>query len=161
MSLSLHTIKPKSGSRKSRKRIGRGLGSTGRYSGRGVKGQRSRSGGKSGLQLKGLRKIMLSIPKKRGFKSQKPKPETVNVGVLNKLFKEGSKITPKILFDKKLISGINSGVKILGHGTIGIKVIIEGCQFSKSARVMIEKAGGTIIKDTQKTKSESQKTKKE
>ena len=156
MSLTLHTLKPKSGSKKSRKRIGRGLGSTGRYSGRGVKGQRSRSGGRSGLQLKGLRKIMLSMPKRRGFKSQRPKPSTVNVGALNKIFKDGAKITPQILLDKKVLSDISTGVKILGNQSLGIKIIVEGCQLSQSAREKITKAGGTILED-QKKKSKAKK----
>ncbi|MBU0646338.1 50S ribosomal protein L15 [Patescibacteria group bacterium] len=161
MSLTLHTIKPKAGSKKSRKRIGRGLGSTGSYSGRGVKGQRARSGGRSGLQLKGLRKIMLSIPKERGFKSQKPKPETVSLAVLNKVFKEGSKITPKHLLDKELIPTMAHGVKILGKGPISIKVVIEGCQMSQPARALIEKAGGTIIEEpATKTKTAKSQAKK-
>lgn len=145
MSLTLHTLKPKSGAKKSRKRIGRGLGSTGRYSGRGVKGQRSRSGGKSGLQLKGIRKIMLSVPKQRGFKSQKPAPQTVNLKDLNKAFKEGAKITPDTLLQKKLITSKDSGVKILGQGSLAIKVVVENCLLSQSARAAIAKAGGTIL----------------
>lgn len=150
MSLNLHTLKPKPGSKKPRKRIGRGLGSTGTYSGRGVKGQRSRSGGRSGLQLKGIRKIMLSMPKTRGFKSQKPVPATVNLKDLNKAFKEGAKITPQILLQKKLISSTDQGVKILGQGSLAIKVMVEGCQLSKSARAAIEKANGTILESQTK-----------
>lgn len=152
MSLTLHTLKPKTGSKKSRKRIGRGLSSTGTYSGRGVKGQRSRSGGKSGLQLKGIRKIMLSVPKKRGFKSQKPTPATVNLKDLNKAFKEGAKITPQTLLQKKLITSTGSGVKILGKGSLAIKVVVEGCQLSKSAQDAIEKAGGTVLLPEAKAK---------
>ena len=68
MSLALHTIKPFSGSKKKVKRVGRGLGSRGTYSGRGQKGQKARSGGKKGLKLMGIRRLLLSTPKIRpGF----------------------------------------------------------------------------------------------
>ena len=161
MSLTLHTLKPKTGSKKPRKRVGRGLGSTGRYSGRGVKGQRSRSGGKAGLKLLGLRKIMLSMPKNRGFKSHKPDPAVVNVGALNKTFKNGAKITPAILLNKKLVSDISAGVKVLGNQSIDIKIIIEGCQLSDTARAKIAKAGGTIIeKKAKPTKTAQAKARK-
>ena len=145
MTLSLHTIQPKKGSHKTKKRVGRGLASKGRYSGRGSKGQRSRSGGKSGLKLKGIRTIMLAIPKKRGFNSNKPKAQVVNVGDLAKAFKEGSKIAPKQLLSKELISNTKVKVKILGRGTIGIKVSVSGCLVSESAKAKIEKAGGEVI----------------
>jgi large subunit ribosomal protein L15 len=145
MTLSLHTIKPKEGSRKSKKRVGRGLGSTGRYSGRGSKGQSSRSGGKSGLKLKGIRTIMLSIPKKRGFNSTKPKAQVVNVGDLARNFKDGSKVGPKQLLEKGLISETKTKIKILGNGTIGIKVSLSGCLVSESAKAKIEKAGGEVV----------------
>ena len=144
MSLTLHSIHPKKGSKKSKKRIGRGLGSTGRYSGRGIKGQRSRSGGKSGLKLLGLRQIMLATPKNKGFKSGRIKPEVVNVADLSKTFADGYKITPKALLRKGLISNGDRGVKILGNGAISIKVSIFACADSKTAKQKIEEAGGTI-----------------
>jgi len=145
MTLSLHTIQPKDGSRKSKKRIGRGLGSTGRYSGRGSKGQRSRSGGKSGLKLKGIRTIMLSIPKNRGFNSNKPKAQVVNVGDLEKAFVDGSKVGLKQLLAKKLISETKTKVKILGNGKITIKLSVKECLVSEAAKAKIEKAGGEVI----------------
>ena len=147
MPLTLHNLKPKKGSRKTKKRVGRGLGSTGRYSGRGIKGQRSRSGGKSGLQLRGLRGIMLSTPKKKGFNSNRPKPVVLNLSDLNKVFKYGSKVTPKILQTRKLIDKISNGVKILGNGSIAIKITLSGCTVSMAAKQKIETAGGTVIVD--------------
>ncbi len=145
MTLSLHTIKPKEGSRKTKKRVGRGLGSTGRYSGRGSKGQRSRSGGKSGLKLKGIRTIMLSIPKKRGFNSNKAKAQVVNVGDLSKTFADGSKVGLKQLLSKGLISETKTKVKILGNGKIDIKISVKDCFVSESAKAKIEKAGGEVV----------------
>ncbi|MBI5369582.1 50S ribosomal protein L15 [Candidatus Uhrbacteria bacterium] len=143
--MSLHTLHSAKGARRSKKRVGRGLGSTGSYAGRGVKGQRARSGGRSGLKLKGLRPIMLSTPKKRGFRSPKAHAVVVNVADLAKTFASGAKVTPKALLNKKLVSDISTGVKILGQGEIGIALTIEGCQVSASAKQKIEKAGGTLI----------------
>ena len=143
MSLSLHTIKPKKGARKSRKRVGRGLASKGTYSGRGVKGQRSRSG-VSGLKLKGLRDLMLAQPKQRGFKSSQVKPATVNVGKLAKVFSDGDVVTPKLLEQKGLVDVTSAGVKVLGDGSIGIKIILKGCRTTKSAKVKILEAGGKV-----------------
>ena len=144
MSLSLHTLKPSKHSKKDPKRVGRGLGSKGTYSGRGVKGQGARSG-ISGLKLKGFRKILLSTPKNRGFKSTVPKAQVVNVGDFNAAFSDGAKITPKQLFKKQLISDENAKVKILANGTLSIKVVLEGCQVSESAKAKIEQAGGSVI----------------
>ncbi|MBM5790042.1 50S ribosomal protein L15 [Candidatus Parcubacteria bacterium] len=145
MPLSLHNLKPQSGSRRGKKRVGRGLGSTGSYSGRGVKGQRARSGGRSGLKLKGLRPLMLSTPKQRGFQSLKPRAAVVNVGDLAKAFASGAKVNPKAILKKGLVSDVTGGVKILGKGEIGIALMLEGCLVSASAKVKMEKAGGVIV----------------
>lgn len=144
MTLSLHTLKPSPHSKKDRKYIGRGLGSKGTYSGRGVKGQGARSG-ISGLKLKGFRKILLSTPKLRGFRAKNPKAQIVNVGDLDKMFAEGSKITPKQLFAKALISDVLASIKILGMGTVSKKLTLQGCLVSESAKEKIEKAGGSVV----------------
>ncbi|HBK34048.1 TPA: 50S ribosomal protein L15 [Candidatus Uhrbacteria bacterium] len=144
MALSLHTLHPKNGSRKSSVRIGRGLSKKGTYSGRGAKGQRSRSGGKSGLRLKGLRVVMLGTPKQRGFTSLAQPFQVVNVGSLSKVFIEGQMVTPRTLKEKQLISSPSRPVKILGKGEITIKVIVKECRFSAEAKAKIEKAGGTV-----------------
>ncbi len=141
--LTLHNLKPAEGSRKKVQRVGRG-GKRGTYSGRGLKGQKARSGGKRGLQLKGLKKMIQSIPKKRGFRSINLKPEIVNIKQLNINFKDNDEITPKILVEKKLISKNKNGVKILGDGELKKKLIIKGCIVSKSAKEKIEKAGGKV-----------------
>lgn len=145
MSLSLHTLRPTKGSRRGKKRVGRGLGSKGSYSGRGVKGQRARAGGRAGLKLKGLRGIMLATPKQRGFQSLKARASVVNVGDLAKAFANGAKVNPKAILKKGLISDVEGGVKVLGKGDIGIALTIEGCLVSASAKTKIEKAGGTIV----------------
>ncbi|MDD5043581.1 MAG: 50S ribosomal protein L15 [Patescibacteria group bacterium] len=146
MALALHTIKPARGSKKNKKRIGRGLGSGhGTYSTRGAKGQRARSGGSKGLKLKGLRQNLLNIPKLRGFKSRKPKMNVVNLNALEKKFKEGEMINPKLLLVKGVVKGLVGGVKILGDGEITKKIVIEGCRLSAKAKEKIVKAGGKVI----------------
>lgn len=144
MSLTLYNLK--SFPKKRRKRVGRGFGSGhGRYSTRGIKGQRARSGGKAGLKLKGAKNMIMALPKIGGFKSIHPKPAIINIGKLAEHFNEGDKISPKILLKRRLIDKIKTGVKILGEGEIDKKLIIEGCQVSKSARKKIEKAGGKFV----------------
>lgn len=146
MPLSLHTIKPFRKSRKKSKRLGRGFSSKGKYSGRGQKGQRSRSGGKSGLKAKGMRQTLLSIPKVRGFKSPHPKMDVVNVGALDKKFKDGDKVTAKLLKQLGLVSKIKNGIKILGNGELSKKLIIEGMSLSSRAKEKVEQSGGKIVK---------------
>jgi large subunit ribosomal protein L15 len=144
MALTLHTIKPAKGARRLHKRVGRGLSKGGTYSGRGVKGQRARSGGRAGLQLKGIRRIMLSLKKSRGFKSPYDKATVVNVGMIAKSFPDGAKVTPQALLEKGLIPSAGK-VKVLGDGAIAIKVVVEGCLVSAAAKEKIEKAGGSVL----------------
>lgn len=146
MALTLHTIFPKKGSRKTSKRLGRGLGSgKGTYSGRGVKGQKARSGGGNGLKKRGMRGIILAQPKARGFKSNRPTPAVVNVAVLNKHFVDGAKVNPKILQKKGLVEDISAGVKILASGELSLKLTVEECLLSAAAKEKIEKAGGKVV----------------
>ncbi|MFH0819619.1 MAG: 50S ribosomal protein L15 [bacterium] len=145
MILSLNQLKPAQGSKKKKKRVGRGNSSGhGTYATRGLKGQRSRSGGKSGLKRLGFRTVLRSTPKLRGFKSLKTKPTIVNLVTLEEKFSEGAVINPLFLKKNKLIDKINLGVKILGEGKLTKKFIFENCQFSGSAREKILKAGGII-----------------
>lgn len=160
MSLYLHNLKPSTIKTK-KKRIGRG-GKRGAYSGRGLKGQKARSGGKRRLKRRGIRQLIESTHKLRGFKSHKPKVEILNLEKLNKYFsaqnvlkskyghnisgkKDLIKISPKILLKNKLISKIDNGVKILGKGDITVKLNVKNCAVSKSAKDKIEKAGGKVI----------------
>ncbi len=144
MALALHTIKSFPHSRKKVKRVGRGLGSKGTYSGRGQKGQRARSGGRKGLKLLGMRRIILSTPKLRGFKSPYAKLSVVNVSDLEKKFKDGEVVSPKTLLEKGLVGKMGAEVKILGDGELKKKLIIADCAVSGSAKEKIEKAGGQI-----------------
>lgn len=142
--MQLHQLKPIH-KKKTKKRIGRG-GKKGTYSGRGIKGQKARAGRK--LQPI-IRELIKRYPKLRGYR-QKVQPRfatEVNIGVLEKKFDSGEKVTPEILLKKRIIRKIKGKmpeVKILGKGELKKKLIIEGCRVSKGAKQKIEKAGGLI-----------------
>lgn len=142
MSLTLHNLHASKGSKKSKKRLGRGLASKGSYSGRGVKGQRARSG-VSGLKKMGIRQNMLATPKVRGFRSPHPRLAIVNLSDLS-VFADGTKVSPKLLLKKGLVEDISSGVKVLAKGTVTARLTITDCEISASAKEKIEAAGGTV-----------------
>ncbi len=145
MVLLLHQIKPTRGTKKKRKRVGRGNSSGhGTYSGRGIKGQKARSG-VSNLKRLGMKQILLRTPKKKGFKSNKPKDQVVNLSVLNQYFKDGEAVTPKSLLAKGLIDNIKIGVKILAKGELKVKKLrFSGVKMSESAKKQIEKKEGRV-----------------
>ncbi len=146
MTVELHKIKSSPSRKTRKKRVGRGNASgKGTYAGRGLKGQRARSGGKSGTKLRGFKQSLQKIPKVKGFKSLKPKRETVSLEKLNKYFTDGGLVTPAILKKKGLISRPRNGVKIVGSGKLDKKLTIKGCIASKKAVELIEKKGGKII----------------
>lgn len=124
--------------------MGRG-GKRGTYSGRGQKGQKQH-----GVRIRPyLRDIIKRLPKKRGYRfaSIQEKPVVVNLKVLERKFKEGGKITPKILIEKGIISlrkGKVPEVKLLGSGNIAKKLLVSECQISSSASEKIKKAGGKV-----------------
>lgn len=142
--MQLHEVRPIH-KQKKRKRVGRG-GKRGTYSGRGIKGQKARAGSR----LKpAIREFIKKYPKLRGykFKPVEEKPTVVNVGTLDKKFKQGQVVNPKILLERGLIRRIKGkipDVKILGKGKITKTLVIKECEFSKAAREKIEKAGGQI-----------------
>jgi len=143
MEIKLHNLKSFNG--KKRKRVGRGDASGhGTYSGRGQKGQRSRSGGKKGLKRMGLKQFLQQIPKARGFRKLYPKWQIVKLNHLDKKFKDNELITPKQLVRLGLINSIFPGVKIIGPCKLSKKLIIKAHKFSKSAENAIKKAGGKI-----------------
>jgi len=147
MSLRLHTIKAAKSTTKKRKRVGRGNASGhGTYSGRGQKGQRSRSGGRKGLKRLGMKHILLNIPKKRGFKSKKPKNQVINLIQINKCYKEGETVNPKSLMKKELIDTIKLSTKILGTGELKVKNLqFDDVKISESVKKQIDKMKGKIV----------------
>jgi len=143
--MQLHQIKPKN-KQNSKKRVGRG-GKRGTYSGKGLKGQKSRAGRKLRPQL---RDIIKKIPKKRGyrFKSIQPDYVVVNLDMIDKKFEDGEKATPKTFFEKGLIRKTRNKfpkVKVLARGKLTKKVFVSKCAVSVSAKAQIEKNKGEVI----------------
>lgn len=145
MPFSLHNLRPAAGSSRPRTRVGRGISAGGgKTAGRGTKGQRARTGGKKGLRAFSLRRITNPIPKRKGFTSRYIKPEVINVGILERAFDAGAEVNPMSLDTKGLIRHPERGVKILGEGNVTKPYKIVGCTLSKSARVKILAAGGSV-----------------
>jgi large subunit ribosomal protein L15 len=153
--LNLSTLKPAQ-ERKDRRRVGRGLGSgKGRYSGRGIKGQKSRAGshklpaGFEGGQMP----IDMRLGKLRGNHSADAMPigpfrtysQPVNLRDLEQRFDSGAEITPEALKQAGLIGSVRKDVKILGVGELSKQLTVSAHGFSKSAREKIEAAGGTVV----------------
>jgi large subunit ribosomal protein L15 len=153
--LNLHSLKPAQ-ARKERKRVGRGLGSgKGRYSGRGIKGQKARSGshklpaGFEGGQMP----IDMRLPKLRGNTSADAMPigpfrtysVPVNLRDLQARFDAGAEVTLEALVEKGLIKNTRTDVKILGQGDLRKKLTVTAHSFSASAREKIEAAGGKAV----------------
>jgi large subunit ribosomal protein L15 len=152
--LNLSTLKPAQ-ARKDRKRVGRGMGSgKGRYSTRGIKGQKARSGShkmRAGFEG-GQMPVYMRLGKQRGQYSKDAMPVgphrtrtfSVNVRDLER-FDAGTEITPESLAEAGLIRNTRFDLKILGHGDLSKKLTVSAHNFSKSAREKIEQAGGSIV----------------
>lgn len=139
-------LAPPPGSKQKRKRVGRGLGSGhGRYSGRGSKGQKARSGvGIPPYFEGGQLPLVKRLPRKRGFTNIfKTQYNIINVGKLN-LFEPGSEVTPEELVKARLIKSLKKPVKILGEGEINRNLVVKANRFSAAAKEKIEAAGGRI-----------------
>ncbi len=141
--MKLHELHPAEGSRKERKRVGRGYGSgLGKTSGRGQKGQKSRSGGGVRPGFEGGQMPLIQRLPKRGFKNPNRKEYAiVNLETLNR-FSEGTEVTPELLLETRVLSKLNDGVKILGTGQLEVKLTVKAHKFSDSAKAAIEAAGG-------------------
>jgi large subunit ribosomal protein L15 len=151
--LNLSNLKPAQ-SRKDRKRIGRGLGSgKGRYSGRGIKGQKSRSGShkmRAGFEG-GQMPVYMRMGKQRGSTSKDAMPigpfrtysQPVNVAALER-FDAGIEVTPELLKQAGLIRTTRQDVKILGKGDLTTKLTVVAHAVSASAREKIEAVGGKV-----------------
>ena len=152
MTISLSNLQKSKGTLKKKKRVGRGNSSGhGTYSTRGMKGQRSRSGGKSGLKKRGLKMMLQRIPKKKGFTSRHKSYIAINLGVLDTLFNDGDIVTTQALMKKGIISKKEKMyIKVLGNGTLSKKLTIKAHDFSEKATEAIMKSGGKAILITKK-----------
>jgi large subunit ribosomal protein L15 len=151
--LNLSSLKPAQ-SRQDRKRVGRGLGSgKGRYSGRGIKGQKARSGShkmRAGFEG-GQTPIYMRLGKQRGPTSKDAMPVgpfrtstvPVNVSALDR-FEDGAEVTPETLVEKGVIKNTKTDVKLLGKGELTKKLTIRVHAISATAQKKVEHAGGTV-----------------
>jgi large subunit ribosomal protein L15 len=153
-SLNLSNLKPAQ-ERQDRKRVGRGPGSgKGRYSGRGIKGQKSRSGShamRAGFEG-GQMPIYMRLGKLRGNTSKDAMPigpfrtytQPVNLRDLEARFDAGAEVTPEALVAARLLKHTKVDVKVLGDGELTKKLTVSVHAVSASAREKIEAAGGTV-----------------
>jgi large subunit ribosomal protein L15 len=151
MTMKLNELRDNPGARKTRMRVGRGIGSgKGKTSGRGVKGQKARTG----VSIKGFEGGQMPLYRrlpKRGFKVPSPMHFVeINLDRLQKAIDAGkldakAPINGEALIKAGLISRVKDGVRLLGRGAITAKVTIEVAGASASAKAAVEKAGGTVI----------------
>ena len=141
-----HNLKPPAGAKRKGKRVGRGDGSGhGTYSGRGCKGQKSRSGGgvRTGFEG-GQLPLIKRLPRKRGFVNLfRTEYSIVNVGEL-RVFSPNTEVTPKELLAVGLIKSFKYPVKILGDGDINRPLVVKVNKFSATAEKKIVAAGGKV-----------------
>jgi large subunit ribosomal protein L15 len=151
--IGLHSLKPAPGSRKKRKRVGRGEGSgVGKTSGRGQKGAGSRSGAKQRVNFEGGQNpIHMRMRKLRGPHMKKSMPfekfrthtQPVNLSDLEERFDKGAEVTPDTLRESGLAKRRGVPVKILGRGELSKPLTVSAHAFSASAREKVEGAGGS------------------
>src|ERR671938_648573 len=151
----LHTLRPAPGSRKARKRVGRGEGSgTGKTAGRGQKGAGARSGSKTRHNFEGgQRPIHMRMRKLRGPHMKKSMPfepfrthtQAVNLQDLERRFEAGDEVTLDAMRAKGLGTRKGIPVKVLAKGALSKKLTVHAHKFSGAAREAIEAAGGTVV----------------
>jgi len=147
--MKLHDLKPAPGSKKNKKRVGRGMASgMGKTSSRGHKGQGARSGGGKGPFFEGGQlPLVRRLPFRRGFTNiWRVNYTSINVGRLQESFGESDQqeVTPETLAKAGIIKKSDKAVAILGDGEVSAALTVKAHRFSKSAKEKIEAAGGTI-----------------
>ena len=144
--MKLHELKFKEGARKENFRVGRGVGSgNGKTSGKGHKGQNSRSGGGVRLGFEGGQLPLYRRLPKRGFKNvNRVDYAIVNLKTLNNYYNDGETVNPASLVEKGIINKEFDGIKVLASGELTKKLTVQAHKFSKSAVSAIEQAGGTV-----------------
>ena len=142
--MELNELKFTTGSHKNRKRVGRGIGSGhGKTSGRGQKGQNSRSGGGVRVGFEGGQNPLVFRIAKRGFNNYEfaTRYAVINISDLEK-FDNGAEVTPELLREMGIVKDMKDGLKVLGNGEITKKITVSANKFSKVAKDKIENAGG-------------------
>lgn len=140
-----HELQTSPGSRRSRKRVGRGTSSGyGKTAGRGQKGQLARSGGKTRLGFEGGQMPLFRRMPKRGFNNINRKEYAIiNLDDLNQ-FRAGSEVNARVLLEAGVIKKELSGIKLLANGELKKKLTVKVNKVSKAAKEAVEAAGGTI-----------------
>jgi large subunit ribosomal protein L15 len=144
--MKLHDLQPAPGSKKRRKRVGRGIAAgQGKTAGRGTKGQSARSGGGKGPYFEGGQlPLVRRLPFKRGFTNiWRGEYAEVNLERLEQ-FEAGSEVTPETLVEAGIVKSVSKPVVILARGNLGKKLTVKAHRFSANARAKIEAAGGTV-----------------
>ena len=146
MAMDLSTLSPAPGSKKKRKRVGRGPGSgTGKTSGKGHKGQKARSGYSRRYGFEGGQMPLNRRLPKRGFtQTARHKLAEVNLDILDAAFDDGAEVTAEAIFDKRVANEEPGGVKILGRGELKKKLTLKVTAISAPARQKVEAAGGSV-----------------
>ena len=145
--MKLHDLRPNQGATHKRKRVGRGSGSgRGKTSGRGTKGQNSRSGGGVPATFEGGQlRLMKRLPKMRGFNNRfKVYYVPVNLDRLNEGFEGGSEVSSASLYANGLLGKLSDPIVLLGEGTVDKALHVKVHRASKSATAKIEAAGGSV-----------------
>jgi len=142
VTIKLHDLRPAPGAKTRKTRVGRGEGSKGKTAGRGTKGTKARNQVSVGFEG-GQMPIHMRLPKLKGFKNRfRTAYEVVNVGDISRLFPKGGVVTLADLVEKGAVRK-NTLVKVLGDGSISVKVDVTAHKFSGSARDKITAAGGS------------------
>lgn len=141
----MHELGPAYGATKSRRRVGRGIGSgLGKTAGSGHKGQKARTGGKIRRGFEGGQTPLYRRIPKRGFTNHFAKEYSIiNLSDLEK-YDDGMTVTPEVLLKDGTIRKVLDGVKVLGNGTLTKKLTVVASEFSKSAEEKIQAVGGKI-----------------
>ncbi|MBP3815906.1 MAG: 50S ribosomal protein L15 [Firmicutes bacterium] len=141
--MKLHDLKAPAGSTKNRKRRGRGTATgQGKTGGRGMNGQKSRSGGGVRLGFEGGQMPLYRRLPKRGFNNKwATEYSVVNIRDLNR-FEAGTEVTPELLKEAGLVKQVVDGIKVLGHGELDRALTVKAQKFTKTAAEKISAAGG-------------------
>jgi large subunit ribosomal protein L15 len=141
--MKLHELSPAPGSKKTRNRVGRGIGSgNGKTSGKGHKGQNARSGGGVRPGFEGGQNPLYRRLPKRGFNNRfRTEYAIVNLSDLNQ-FSAGTEVTPELLLQSGVVKNPKDGIKILGNGELAVQLTVKANKFSQSAVEKIQAAGG-------------------
>jgi len=145
--MKLHDLRPNQGATHKRKRVGRGSGSgLGKTSGRGTKGQNSRSGGGVAATFEGGQlRLMKRLPKMRGFNNRfKVYYVPVNLESVNAGFESGAEVSPASLYANGLLGKLSDPIVLLGNGEVDKALHVKVHRASKSATAKIEAAGGSV-----------------